>query len=193
MRITPVPDSEVTGAVRAIYDRELANRGYIPNFTRLFSLNPAAYEAWGALLVSIRDRMDLRRYELVTLAAASALHSRYCVSAHGAVLESKFYERPELEAITRDYRTAGLDSTDVAIMAFAEKVARNAYEMTSADVDDLRARGLTDAEILDVTLAAAARSFFSKTLDAMGAEPDEALAPTMSLFDLIETPVASQQ
>ena len=31
---------------------------------------------------------------------------------------------------------------------------------------------LSDAEILDVILAAAARNFFSKILDATGAEPD---------------------
>ena len=129
--------------------------------------------------------MDLRRYELVTLAAASALHSRYCVSAHGAILEAKFYPRPELEAIAHDYRSAGLDATDVAIMAFAEKVARDAASMTDADVEDLRSRGLTDEEIFDVTLAAAARSFFSKTVDAMGAEPDAQLAGSAPLLDLI--------
>ena len=70
-------------------------------------------------------------------------------------------------------------------MAFAEKVARDAASMTDADVEDLRSRGLTDVEIFDTTLAAAARSFFSKTLDAMGAEPDAQLAGSAPLFDLI--------
>jgi len=36
----------------------------------------------------------------------------------------------------------------------------------------LRSLGLTDAELMDVVLAAAARCFFSKTLDALGVEPD---------------------
>ena len=185
MRVHTTSEADATGPLRDIYDRERANRGYVPNFARLFSLNPAAYEAWAALLSSIRERMDLRRYELVTLAAASALHSRYCVSAHGAILEAKFYPRPELEAIAHDYRSAGLDATDVAIMAFAEKVARDAASMMDADIEDLRSRGLTDEEIFDMTLAAAARSFFSKTLDAMGAEPDAQLAGSAPLFDLI--------
>jgi hypothetical protein len=39
-------------------------------------------------------------------------------------------------------------------------------------VDGLRAYGLSDAEILDIVLTAAARTFFSKVLDALGAEPD---------------------
>ena len=130
--------------------------------------------------------MELRRYELATLAAAEALRCRYCVAAHGAVLESKFFERPQLEAIVRDFRTAGLDPIDVAIMAFAQKIALHAYEVTDADVDELRAHGLSDGEILDVAFAASARSFFSKTLDAMGCEPDEALAGTANLLDLVE-------
>ena len=37
-----------------------------------------------------------------------------------------------------------------------------------------RGFGLFDVEILDVVLACTARSFFSKTLDALGVIPDEA-------------------
>ena len=36
----------------------------------------------------------------------------------------------------------------------------------------LRSLGLSDTDILDVVLAAAVRCFFSKALDALGAEPD---------------------
>ena len=61
-------------------------------------------------------------------------------------------------------------------MSFAEKVAGDAVEATPADVEALRGHGLTDAEILDVAAAAAARCFFSKVMDALGAEPDAAYA-----------------
>ena len=42
-----------------------------------FSLRPAAYVAWENLIVSIRSNMDLRRYELVTIAAATKLRCSY--------------------------------------------------------------------------------------------------------------------
>jgi len=71
-----------------------------------------------------------------------------------------------------DYRTADLEPTDLAVMEIADKVAHDATAVTQADVDRLRTLGLTDGEILDVVLAAAARCFFSKTLDALGVEPD---------------------
>jgi alkylhydroperoxidase family enzyme len=93
--------------------------------------------------------------------------------AHGAVLRSRFYSPAEVEAIARDYRSAGLAEVDVAIMALAEKVARHAYQVSPEDIDGLRRHGLSDGEILDVILTAAARCFFSKVLDALGARPDD--------------------
>ena len=58
------------------------------------------------------------------------------------------------------------------MMAFAEKVTLHAYKVTPEDIEELRGRGFADAEILDIALAAAARNFYSKALDAIGAEPD---------------------
>ncbi len=72
----------------------------------------------------------------------------------------------------RDYRNAGLSQAEVALMAFAEKVVLHAYKVTPEDVEDLRRHGLCDAEILDIAMTAGARSFYSKVIDAVGAEPD---------------------
>lgn len=88
------------------------------------------------------------------------------------MLRSKFFSAEQVEAIVRDYHNAGLEPAEVAMMAFAEKLTLNAYKITEKDIDELRAHGFTDAEILDIALAAAARNFFSKLLDAVGAEPD---------------------
>ncbi len=95
--------------------------------------------------------------------------------AHGAVLRSQFFSAEQLKAIVLDYRNAGLDPVEVAVMELAQKVVLQANSVTSADIEGLRAHGLADDEILDVVLAAAARSFFSNALDALGAEPDQRL------------------
>ena len=70
--------------------------------------------------------------------------------------------------------TRGWKPDEVAMMEFAQKIARSANEMTQADVDALRALGLKDVEILDITLTATMRSFASKTFNALGAGPDAA-------------------
>lgn len=115
--------------------------------------------------------MDLRRYELATLAAATALKSSYCSLAHGQVLAEKFLPPDEVAALVT---TPATDPIDRAVMEFARKVALAADTITQSDVDKLRNFGLSDEDVLDVALAAAARCFFSKTLDATGTTPDPA-------------------
>ena len=173
--LVTVPVGEARGEVRGMYERSQAGPGYVPNYAKAFSHRPEVWAAWGDLLTSIRGHLDPRRYELVTVAAARALGCSYCALAHGTILRERFYTAGELAAIV-DGRAGALAPADAALMAFAERVARDASRVTAADVQALRDHGLSDAEIFDVAAAVAARCFFSKLLDALGAEPDAAYA-----------------
>ena len=159
-----------------IFERDRDALGYVPNYTRLFAHRPAVYEAWLQLKEAVSGSMDTRRYELVTVAAARNLRSSYCTLAHGKVLAERFLERAQVRDVVLDHRDAGLDEVDVAVMDLAEKVAGDATSVTEADVQRLRELGLSDAEIFDVVAAAAARCFFSKALDALGAQADPIFA-----------------
>jgi hypothetical protein len=57
-------------------------------------------------------------------------------------------------------------------MDLAERVVDDATAIGDADLKPLRDLGLSETEIMDVVLAAAARCFFSKTLDGIGVLPD---------------------
>jgi alkylhydroperoxidase family enzyme len=144
------------------------------NFEQAFALRPEVYAAWRQLVTAVKASMDERRYELATLAAARRLRSSYCSLAHGQVLAEKFYDFESVPSLPQ-----GLDERDRAIMAFAEQVVADATSITQADVDAL---GLTDEEVFDVVLAAAIRCFFSKTLDALGIQPDAAFAALPAPF-----------
>jgi uncharacterized peroxidase-related enzyme len=170
--IETVPEAQATGATSELYAADQEAFGSLPNFTQAFSLRPAVYAAWRQLNGAIKNEMDLRRYELATLAAARRLRSSYCTLAHGSVLIDRFLGPEGVRALVADHRAAGLEDSDVAVMDLADKVADDATSIQQADIDRLRSLGLTDAEILDIVLAAAARCFFSKTLDALGAQPD---------------------
>lgn len=60
------------------------------------------------------------------------------------------------------------------MMSFAEKVILDPHCIAQQDVDELRNQGFADEEILDIVLAASARAFYTKVLDSLGAEPDDA-------------------
>lgn len=165
---------EQAGDAQDLFDADRALRGYLPNYTRAFAHRPDVYRAWRALVRAVTANMDERRYELATLAAARRLRSSYCMLAHGKVLADKFLTEGEVAALARAEPTAALDDAERAVMGLADKVAADAASVTREDVERLRAHGLSDAEIADVVLAAAARCFFSKTLDGLGVEPDAA-------------------
>jgi alkylhydroperoxidase family enzyme len=132
------------------------------NSERLFARNPAVLAAWQQLNGAIKESMDLRRYEVATVAAARELKSSYCALAHGKVLLERFGIAPD----------DPLDDADQAVQRLARKIIDDATSVTQADVDELREQGLSEDEIFGVVLAASVRCFFSKTLDSLGVQAD---------------------
>jgi alkylhydroperoxidase family enzyme len=163
------------------------------NFERAFEERPDVYAAWVELNTAIKANMDLRRYELATLAAARRLRSSYCALAHGSVLTERFDE--PVREIALDRGSAGLDDVDVAVMDLAERVVDDATSIDDGELQRLRELGLSDAEIMDVVLAAAVRCFFSKTLDALGVRPDAEYAdldPELREVLVVGRPIADR-
>jgi len=140
------------------------------NYERAFAERPDVLAAWVQLNSAVKAGMDLRRYELATLAAARRLRSSYCCLAHGTVLAEQFGE--PVREIALDHHAAGLDEVDVAVMDLAERVVEDATSITDGDLQHLRDLGLSETDIMDVVLAATARCFYSKTLDAAGIHAD---------------------
>jgi hypothetical protein len=75
--IQPVPDEDVEGAFRELYNQDLEKDGYISNTTRAWSHRPEMMPLWTQLIKSIRSHLRLRTFELVTLAAARAIGCVY--------------------------------------------------------------------------------------------------------------------
>jgi uncharacterized peroxidase-related enzyme len=167
-----IPPADAEGPVRDMYQQAESRFGYVPNWTQAFSLRPGVRDGWAALLRSIQGNLPVRSFELATLAAARALRCSYCALAHGSVLADKVFDAATVAAIATGARETPLEPGERAMMAFAEKVAGSADQITSADIDVLRSHGYRDEEIFDLAAAAAARCFFSKLLDALGVQPD---------------------
>ena len=170
--IHTIPPADAEGRVRELYQQAQDRFGYVPNWTQAFSLRPGVLDGWTGLLRSIQSNLSVRSYELATLAAARALRSSYCALAHGSVLADKVFDAATVASIAEGAPETPLEPGERAVMAFAEKVARSADQITSADIEVLRSHGYRDEEIFDLAAAAAARCFFSKLLDALGVQPD---------------------
>jgi hypothetical protein len=75
IKTTPVDQAD--GLVYDQYKADQESKGYVPHYTQAFSLHPEIYDTWLKLIGSVRSKMRLRRYELVTFAAAMALECTY--------------------------------------------------------------------------------------------------------------------
>jgi len=178
MFIDPVPEESAAGALAEFYQQQRNAWGFLPNFAGVFSTRPEVAKAWNLLNKTVRDGMDRRRFEIATIGAARALRSTYCTAAHSKFLRDECGDEPTMVAIAEDPSGAGLSEQDRAVLQFAGKVARDASSVQQDDVDALRELGLTDADVADIVFAAAARSFFTRVLDGLGAQLDVETAGT---------------
>ena len=174
--VEPISEEDAEGRLAELYAGDRERAGYLPNYARAFSHNADAYGAGKQLAASIAGRMDTRRYELATVGAARALRSSYCLLAHGSILARGMLSPEAVAELAAGGTPDELTEQEAAVVAYAEQIARDATAVSAEDVERLRELGLSDAEITDVALAATARCFFSKTLDALGALPDAAYA-----------------
>jgi uncharacterized peroxidase-related enzyme len=170
--IKTIPASEATDDVRAMYARQEGEWGYVPEYAKVFCHRPEVMARWGRMLAEIKRPVDDRRLELVTFAAAHKLRHSSCSLAHGAKL-ARIIDREAVIAIADGREEDVLSAAEVAMVRFARRVAKDASKITSGEVEALKTiHGLSDSEVFDIAAVAAARSFFTKVLDALGSEPD---------------------
>ena len=170
---TTAPEA-AAGALSAMYQRQQAAWGYIPNYAKVFSQRPEVLARRGQLLAEIRRPMDKRRFELITFAAAIELDNSACALVHGKALR-EFFSDAQILAIAEGHYDATLTEAEQAMVVFARQTALDATQTTAGQVAALRQHGYSDAEIFDIAATAAGRAFFAKLLDALGVLPDPPL------------------
>ena len=194
MFIDTIDQDSATGDLAGFYEQQTRAWGFLPNYALAFSTRPEVAKAWGQLNQAVRDGMDRRRFEIATIAAARALRSTYCTAAHSKFLRDVCGDEATLNALAEDPSGETLDERDRALYRFAAQVATDASAVQQSDVDALLALGLTEADVADVVFAAAARSFFTRVLDGLGARLDVetagAFAPDVLASMVVGRPVA---
>lgn len=173
MIISTVAPEDATGAVAEFYDDDLGDAGIVFTHTRAMAVNPEAYAAFETLVRAIVPSIGLRTYELATLGAARALRSTHCLLAHGrkSLRAGILDEQQLLEFATGT--PDGLSVADRAVVAYAEKLSADPGGMTDADSHRLREAGFSDRQIVDITLAASARNYLSRALQALAVPVDD--------------------
>lgn len=174
MYLETIPEGAATGRVAEIYAAAKAQNGFVMEATRCFTARPDLLPLYTDFMNGIRAGFSLgpRAWRLITFVAAKHVPSTYCSFVYGQQLVQDLGSREAVLAVHRDFRAAGLDGQEVAMLEYAEKITIDASSITEEDISRLRAAGFSDRNICDIALCAAWRNFVSRFFDAVGAEPE---------------------
>jgi len=180
MFLQTIEDSDATGRVAEIYERQRSQMGFVMEATKCFTARPDLLPIYTDFSDRIRAgfSLGLREWRLITLIAAKQIPSTYCSHVYSRQLIEDLGSKEAVLALQRDFRTADLSDRDREMLAYAEKIAQDASQISQADIDRLRSVGFSDRQICDIALCAAFRCFVSRFFDAVGAGTESAFIDT---------------
>ena len=170
--ITTIGWEESDGPLRAAYDWQAAVLGEPAEFTMVGSLYPAIVEERLRLYRTVEQcPSDLSQIERQSAAYVTSTinATAHCASGLRLKLESLGVPAATLAAIERsptDVATG--DARFDAICAHAAKLTLHPGDMHEADLDELRAHGLTDLDLLDLNNMVAYYCYINRVVMGLG-------------------------
>jgi uncharacterized peroxidase-related enzyme len=189
-RIRVMTEEQATGDVAKAYEAFRADGMTPTDSTRMFSLLPDAMKPlqdFRTALFYPRDptRIDARRRKLVGLVVSSLAGCKTCVVNNGTALqEIEGATTDKIRALLRDWRSVDLDPFDRAILSYAEVLALDPARTQQMDIDELRAAGLDDRDILHLTSVIAYYVFWSRIGTPLGYDDEARLEESELLAGL---------
>jgi uncharacterized peroxidase-related enzyme len=184
--IRMIAPDQAEGTLKEIYERDRAQWGEVSPVTRMWSLRPDALERYLAFKKTVffgGTTLGRAREELLAVVLSRLTRCSYCAVTHGEFLrEALQSDHARVLEIARDYRNAGLDPQDVAMLDFAVKVTEASEHITDEDVAGLRRAGFHETQVLDIILVAAYRNFMTRVVNAAGLALEGRLAALPAAF-----------
>lgn len=177
-RIPPVDPATAQGQTRDLLDAVKAKLGGVPNLIRTFAQSPAALRFFlsgsealggGVLPAKLRERIDL--------AVSEANGCGYCLAAHTFL--GKKLGLTDAQITDARHGTAD-DPKTAAVLKFARVLTETRGAVPDAVVTEVRAAGVTDAELAEVIAAVALKVFTNYFAVFAGVEVDFPAAPRLA-------------
>lgn len=162
----PVAD-EVPADLQAVFDKytdfQQKNWGFINNLFKVLPLNPQQYKGFlefKASLFNSECYLSDADKEMMGIVVSVGNNCAYCLTTHSDALRGLVNDPAWVDTLTYNYRSAKLTPKQRALCDYAWSVTVHPREITTAEVDKLRAAGFNDHEILEAAFVA---GFFNYT------------------------------
>ena len=99
--------------------------------------------------------------QMIAMTIAMQNNCQYCTVLHTRALEAMGVAPQVIHSCASDPDLTGVPPTQRAIVKLALKIARDPLSVTDAEIQTVRDHGLSDAEIMEVTMVVACENFFN--------------------------------
>ena len=176
--IEEIEVGEAEGKLATMYDELVKKRGKISNILKVHSLNPAAMENHLDLYMTLmfgKSGLTRLEREAVAVVVSASNECEYCVNHHTESLRHYVDDEETLNMLATADGLETLEPRLSNIVRYAEKLTTAPGAMTESDLGELRAEGLDDKDILDLTLIVGYFNFVNRIAVGLGVQysPEE--------------------
>lgn len=167
---------EADEKLASIYAELIEKRGKVSNIFRVASLNAEAVKSHLDLYMAIMfgpSGLSRSEREAIAVVVSASNDCSYCVNHHREALRRHLCDEDTLQTLASAENLDSLEPRLGNIVMHAEKLTSAPGAMTDSDLDDLRAVGLADRDILDLTLIVSYFNFVNRIAMGLGVEFDE--------------------
>ena len=171
--IDEVDVEDADGKLAGIYAELVEKRGKVSNILKVHSLNPDAMGNHLDLYMTLmfgRSGLSRAEREAIAVVVSASNDCAYCVSHHAEALRRYIKDDETLELLVSADGLETLEPRLSNIVRHAEKLTSAPAAMTESDLDELRAVGLDDRDILDLTLVTAYFNFVNRIALGLGVD-----------------------
>lgn len=148
---TPASIEAVPVASQPLLEAVKQQLGTTPNLFLLMATSPVSLEGHLGLFGALsKGSLPVQTRNRIALAVAEVNGCDYCLSAHSYLAKS-FAKLSDAE-IDANRNGGSLDPRANAAVRFATKVAAGRGNVEASDINDVRAEGYDDAEIIEIIL-----------------------------------------
>ena len=169
--IEEIEVDEADGKLAEMYAELTQRRGKISNILKVHSLNPQAMSDHLDLYMTLmfgKSGLSRCEREAVAVVVSATNECEYCVNHH---TESLRHYIDDEEALNMLATADGLETLEPRlsnIVRHAERLTVAPAAMTESDLEELRAVGLDDKDILDLTLIVGYFNFVNRIAMGLG-------------------------
>ena len=168
-----IPESieAAPSASRLVLEEIEKRRGSLSNLTRLMANSPAALEGYLDMSDALgKGDLPAATRERIALALSEFHNCNYCLSAH--VFHARKQVRLDDAEITANRSGASNDIQAEAAVCFALALARTRGQVSTQQIDAIKAAGYDDAQIVEIVQQVALTTFTNYLSGVAAAEID---------------------